>query len=111
MGLLLSMLWGLPSCRPLSARHFATHYLGHNVHSGHYYLRDALWQIPKSASMAFEQKAALSRALMAFLQACSGPVEGCEDEHDAPLVWPQAVSILRMREATLAMAEVACAER
>jgi hypothetical protein len=63
-------------------------------------------EIPESASAEREQKAQLSQALTTFLQACSGPAEGHDNDSDAPAVWPQAVSILQMRDATQAMVEV-----
>jgi hypothetical protein len=63
-------------------------------------------EIPESASAEREQKAKLSEALTNFLQSCSGPAEGMEGNADAPPVWPQAVSILQMRDATNAMVEV-----
>ena len=63
-------------------------------------------EIPESASAEREQKAQLSAALTNFLQSCSGPAEGQEANGDAPPVWPQAVSILQMRDATQAMVEV-----
>lgn len=64
-------------------------------------------EIPSSASAERTQKGLLSAALTSFLQACSGP----DSEHDAadvdaPRVWPQAVSVLQMRDATQSMVEV-----
>ena len=62
--------------------------------------------IPQSAGSEREQKAQLSHALTWFLQACSGPAEGSEHEQDAPNIWPQAVSVLQMREMTVSMLEI-----
>lgn len=59
-------------------------------------------EIPASESAEREQKSKLSMALTSFLQACSGPAEGLENNPDAAKVWPQAVSILQMRDATQA---------
>ena len=63
-------------------------------------------EIPESANAEREQKAQLSMALTNFLQACSGPERGRENDPDAPPVWPQAVSILRMQDSTQTMVEV-----
>ena len=62
-------------------------------------------EIPMSESAEREQKSKLSQALTSFLQSCSGPAEGGEGTNPPP-VWPQAVSILQMRDATEAMVQV-----
>ena len=55
------------------------------------------------------QKSLLSEALVEFLVSCSGPARGAgygdEGEEMVP-VWPEAVSMLQMREATDAMLRV-----
>lgn len=63
-------------------------------------------EIPQSAGDEREQKGKLSQALTYFLQSCSGPAEGREHEQDPPPVWPQAVSVMQMREMTQSMLEV-----
>jgi len=63
-------------------------------------------EIPPSASAERAQKAQLSTALTNFLQACSGPDNEHGHRPDAPPVWPQAVSVLQMRDATQSMIEV-----
>lgn len=63
-------------------------------------------EIPEFATAEREQKSALSSALTAFLIACSGPAEGLDAEPDVPPVWPQAVSVLQMRDATQSMLQV-----
>ena len=49
------------------------------------------------------QKSLLSEALVEFLVSCSGPARGAgygEDGEEMEPVWPEAVSMLQMREAT-----------
>jgi len=62
-------------------------------------------EMPSVESEEAEQKARLSLALTDFLIACSGPAEG-QDPDTSPPIWPQAVSVLQMRDATKMMLQV-----